>query len=197
MFFYTLITELSEEDQDFVLRIYNEYGNYMYRIANDILHNHHDAEDAVNDAMIKIISHLTKFEGNTTEEIRNKIVICIRAITRNKAIDIYNDNKKRRSLEYDMLSYYDYDQADETEIEDTSINIESLIINNETVGIIQNRLLKLPEGLQDAVNLVYFCGFSGEEAADFLNISHGALRVRLYEARKRLKKFLEGVEFID
>ena len=198
MLFSTLLTPLSEEDRDFVLKIYTECGDYMYKTAMDILHNHHDAEDAVNDAMIKIIKHLSKFEGNTPEEIRNKTVICIRAITKNKAIDIYNANKKRRSHE-STAPYSDYTDSEDfsASAEDESRSVESLVISNEAVETVRSELRNLPKSLQDAINLVYFCGFSGEEAADFLNISHNALRVRLFEARKRLKSALADKGFID
>ena len=75
--------------------------------------------------------------------------------------------------------------------------MESLVISNEAVETVRSELKNLPKSLQDAINLVYFCGFSGKEAADFLNISHNALRVRLFEARKRLKSALADKGFID
>ena len=65
------------------------------------------------------------------------------------------------------------------------------IIKREECEIVRKALLDLTEDMQDAVNLVYMCGYSSVEAADFLGISDGAVRARLFKARKKLKKILD------
>ena len=54
MLFITILADLSAEEKDFVFRIYEDYGDYMYKEAYKILRNGHDAADAVQDAMVKI-----------------------------------------------------------------------------------------------------------------------------------------------
>ncbi len=188
-----MMSALTEEDRAFVEKIYAEYGNYMYKTAYDVLNNREDAEDAVNDAMCKIIKYLAKFEESANEEVCNMVIICIRNIVKNKAIDNYNKNKKRTK---DQADYYIKDDEtgnyQEREFADKSVDLEDTVIKKEECEIIRKALLELSEEMQDAVNLVYMCGYSSVEAADFLGISDSAVRVRLYNARKNLKKYLKG-----
>ena len=55
MQFLILLSSLNEEDRTFIEALYYRYGDFMYKTALDILHDSHDAEDAVIDAMCKII----------------------------------------------------------------------------------------------------------------------------------------------
>lgn len=192
MWFYIMLADLGSEDQDFVIRIYEQYGGYMYKQAYSILNNQHDAEDAVQDVMIKIIRHLMKFEGNTDNEIRNKVVICIRAAITNKAIDHYKNNKKRNEHEVSMYYKSDDDEYNTINIEDTSVDLDRIAITKETQEIIKNAIVQLSQPLQDALNLVYIEGFSCVEAADFLGITDVAVRARIFKARKKLAEMLGG-----
>lgn len=193
MLFITILADLSVEEKDLVLRIYEDYGDYMYKEAYKILRNEHDAADAVQDAMLKIIKFISKFEGNTGNEIRNKVVIGIRSTIRRKAIDHYNSNKKRYAKETDFfVRFYDDDETRESEPEDENADIEQIVITKEMQEAVQKAILQLPPELQDAINLVYYCDFSCIEAAKFLGITDNALRNRLYRARKKLKEMLRG-----
>lgn len=198
MLFYFMLSALTDDDRQFVEKIYNEYGNYMYYTAYSILKNKHDAEDAVTDAMCKIIKYLSKFEKSANENACNMVTICIRSIIKNKAIDNYNKNKKRSKIFDD---YYIKDKEDDEyvvrDIEDKSFVLEEKVIRQEECEIVRKALLELTQDMQDAVNLVYMSGYSCTEAADFLGISDVALRARLFKARKRLKEILEKELDVD
>ena len=94
MLWLQLLSTLSEEERDFVTRIYEEYGDEMYSSALNILKNPKDAEYAVSDIMYTIILNLSKYEGQSDEAIRNQIVIYIRSIIRNISINAYNKRKR-------------------------------------------------------------------------------------------------------
>ena len=94
MYFHILLADLTDDDSLFVEKLYIDYGDFMYSVAYDVLKHKQNAEDAVNDAMCKIIKHLSKFDGNTDEAICNMVTMCIKNIVKNKAIDHYNKNKK-------------------------------------------------------------------------------------------------------
>lgn len=192
MCFYLMLSALTDDDRLFVEKIYIEYGDYMYDVAYDVLKHKQDAEDAVNDAMCKIIKYLSKFDESANETICNMVIICIRNIVKNKAIDCYN--KKKRRSEYETNFYVKDENTDDyvmQDFEDENFVLEDMIIKKEECEIVRKALLDLTEDMQDAVNLVYMCGYSTVEAADFLGVSDGAVRARLFKARKNLKKILE------
>ena len=188
-----MLAELSTEEQNFVLQIYEDYREFMFKRAYEILRNEHDAADAVQDAMLKIIKFIDKFQGNDSNEIHNKVVIGIRSTIERKAIDHYNGKKKQRENETDMsVTFEDDEESQMREVEDSSVDIEQLLLTHEMQEDVQRALQQLSLDLQDAVNLVYFIGYSQVEAAEYLGIKDGTMRKRIFTARKQLAKILGG-----
>lgn len=192
MQFLILLSSLNEEDRTFIEALYYRYGDFMYKTALDILHDSHDAEDAVMDVMCKIIKYAAKFDGASDTQIQNQIVIGIRTTVKRKAIDCYNARKKVKQNE---LYLYELEESN-FEIEDMDGDPKELLLAKESRLAVQKALTLLPKAQQDAINLVYYGGYSTEEAADFLNITVEALRGRLHKARNNLKKLLRS-EFCD
>lgn len=192
MCFEIMLSALTEDDRSFVEKLYLNYGDYMYSVAYGVLKHRQDAEDAVNDAMCKIMKYLSKFEQTADETVCNMVVICIKSIVRNKAIDKYN--KKKRLAEHEVDCRYKDEASDEfvlPDFEDEAFALEDMVIRKEECKIVRNALLTLTEDMQNAINLVYMCGYSCVEAADFLGISDAAVRARLFKARRKLKTILD------
>ena len=195
MLWLQLLSTLSEEERDFVTQLYEKYGDEMYSTALKILQNPRDAEYAVSDIMYTIILNLSKYEGQSDEAIRNQIVIYIRCIIRNISINAYN--KRRRTWSREASMYYTDDTTEEAvefEYEDESFNLEDFVITKDEVERARTALLKLPEILQDAVNLVCFCGYNCTEAARVLKINPGTVRARIFQARKKLRELMEETQ---
>lgn len=191
--FAVLLVSLNDENRFFIESLYRRYRDYMYKTASAILQNPHDAEDAVMDVMCKIIKYITKFDGASDTQIQNQIVIGIRIATQRRAIDYYNARKKRNKYEL-----YPDDSDEETvhEIEDVAGDPNEIILNREMQSTVQKALLLLPQAQKDAINLVYYSGYTIAEAADFMNITAGALRGRIHKAKIKLKQIL-GSELYD
>lgn len=188
---FLLLSSLNEDDRNFVLELYEKYGDYLYKTAYDILGNRNDAEDAVQDAMYKIIKHLDKFESSQEKKIRNQLVIYITSIARNTAIDVYR--KRANSMRKETGLYIQTEDGEEllTEPEDETAAVENIAVTKENCIAVQRAMLTLSQELQDEVNLVYLCGYSCVEAADVLCISDNAVRARIFKARKKLRSMLE------
>lgn len=93
---------------------------------------------------------------------------------------------------------YPDDSDEETvhEIEDVAGDPNEIILNREMQSTVQKALLLLPQAQKDAINLVYYSGYTIAEAADFMNITAGALRGRIHKAKIKLKQIL-GSELYD
>ena len=178
-----MLAALGEDDRDFVSGIFEEYGKQMYSIALDILKNEHDADDALQETMYKIIKYVDKFADDDKSKIRNKIMIGLRASIRNTSFRQYRKQQNKNKHERDF--FYESD-------EDESAIVDDIVIKGEDCRKIKDALLGLSSDLQDTVNLVYYCDFSCVEAVKFLGISDNAVRNRLYQARKKLKEVLRG-----
>lgn len=84
------------EDRELFKQLYHKYHNLMFIIANDILKNEYDAEDAVADTFLEIAKNFSKISA----ECRNFKAYYTLSV-RNKAISIYNKKNqiKTTSLE--------------------------------------------------------------------------------------------------
>ena len=180
-----MLAALSEDDRDFVSVIFEEYGKQMYSIALDILKNEHDADDALQETMYKIIKYVDKFADDDKSKIRNKIMIGLRASIRNTSFRNYRKKQNKNKYESD-------EEKVEIDIEDEFAIVDDIVIKGEDCRKIKDALLVLSSDLQDTVNLVYYCDFSCVEAAKFLGVTDNAVRNRLYQARKKLKEVLRG-----
>ena len=58
----------SGEDKALVEFLYNEYKQLMFKTAYAILRNRESAEDAVHDAFLRVINHLSKFRSYSCKE---------------------------------------------------------------------------------------------------------------------------------
>jgi len=90
----TLISALNDENDRRIARdLYDLYSSRMKKYAYSILKNEHDAEDAVQDTMVRIIKNLPKFKTYSAEATEKLVVVYLK----NVALSIYQENKKSRA----------------------------------------------------------------------------------------------------
>ncbi|MDE5864634.1 MAG: sigma-70 family RNA polymerase sigma factor, partial [Lachnospiraceae bacterium] len=77
----------------FIEKCYKLYEQKMYQVANSILRDSGLAEDAVQEAFIKLMKSGTCFENPESEDCKRYVITVIK----HSAINIYN--KKRREQE--------------------------------------------------------------------------------------------------
>ena len=148
----------------------------MYRAAYSVLKNQEDAEDAVMDAMVRIIKSEEKFSGLASNEMTALAVI----YARNTAINIYNANRKRP---FPIEELPDVPGMTSAEEEAEGRDAEERML----------RLIELmPPSYRDALMLRVRFGMSVTEIAEVLGIGNGAVRTRLSRARQWLKKHEGG-----
>ena len=81
----------TEEEKNTAEKIWEEHCPRMYAAAFSVLKNREDSEDAVMDAMSRIIGNIDRF----AELDGNSIAALVTVYTRNTAIDIYKKEQTR------------------------------------------------------------------------------------------------------
>ena len=76
-------------------QLYIQYRAYMLKIANNILANEFDAEDAVHNAFISISKHMDRVQNPLSHKTKGFVAI----IAERKAIDLYRERTRLVSLE--------------------------------------------------------------------------------------------------
>ena len=173
-----LYLALIDEEWDLIRfeEAYYEYKGLLHYIAKKILQDEHRAEDAVQEAFLRIAKNFHKVGNIKTTSTKNFFIL----ITRRVCLNLLEREEK-------------FSTATEEEI--------SLFENSYTPGCLPDsfageaelirQILSLPESMRSVLYLQAVYGFNAKETANLLGISVGAVWKRTSRARAILKKELE------
>lgn len=168
--FYSMID--NEMNLSKFRRIYELYKNMMYLVAYDICKNSHDAEDVVENSLIKVIGVLDEIQDEEIARPRCKNLMI--TITKNTAIDFMRKDGRM------PMPCMDVDECQtEKSAEDLYIEMENY---EELIACID----ELDENYRDVLRLRILHHLNAKETGDILNISEYNVNTRLMRARKLL-----------
>jgi len=160
-------------DKNTFYNIYEKYKYLMFSIAMDILKDQYSAEDAVQEAFVKILKHYKKIDDIESNRTKRMII----TITKNCAIDIYRKRSRQWNSETDIENVGHLEDID-----------NYFTVEDERYKCIN----ELPDTYKEILILKYSSGFSNVEIAEILEVSEVNVRKRISRARKLLKKNMEG-----
>jgi RNA polymerase sigma-70 factor (ECF subfamily) len=156
-------------------------------IANTILRNREDAEDAVQDAFLSGYLHLPSFEG------RSALTTWFTRIVLNAALMI----RRRRKSAW-MRSQPETSTSDDAgwmqRIPGAQPDPEMVYAEREAIQFVNEALGKMKPGLRQAFTMTYCDEMSGPEARALLGVSPAAFKSRLLRARRQLLNQVRRVQ---
>jgi len=173
-----------EGKRDKLEDLYITYRRELFYVAYNILHDYQDAEDAIQNAFLRISKYLDKIGEIRCKKTRGYLVI----IVRNLSFDRFNEKKKAVPVDF----------LDETAEEiDSEVSIENHVLNLERGKELAEALSKLNSNYADLLTLKYYYEYSTPEIADLLNLSYEVVSVRLTRSKVALRKILSegGVKY--
>jgi RNA polymerase sigma-70 factor, ECF subfamily len=141
------------------------------RIATRWLHNHEDAEDAVQVALLTGLRHLDQFQG------RARLATWLHTILLNT---LRMRLRSSRRVQHDPVEDY--------VLRDFRPTPEQTIVKHEEYGRLDVAVASLPKDQRIAVLLHYEHGYMIHEIAAFLGKPEGTVKARLARARRFLRK---------
>ena len=157
------------------------HAKQLFRAARNITRNHEDAEDAVQDALLRAFVHLRKFDG------RSKFGTWLTRIAINSALMILR--KKRNAPVVDLGGAVDSSTGGlNREIPDCAPNPELRYAKREEARILNNAIQELRPGLRAVVQKQQLQETSIRDTAAAIGISEAAAKARLFHARVKLRK---------
>ncbi len=165
-----------------VEKIYDLYYKHMMACAFDILKNHHDSQDAVQDAFYNITATYEHFEDATAPATAALVHIYVR----NAAINIFNTNKRHTKIVMPC------DDADEimNDIVDEDSDVLRIMIDNETTEIVSEAIDKLNDNYRDTIIMKYYYHMRNVDIAQVLNIDSNKVNGYIFRAKQKLKDIL-------
>jgi len=152
-------------------------GRRLYALAFRYLNNREEAEDMVQEVMMKLWAG-----RNEQVHYGNPAAWCT-AVTRNSCIDIL---RRRRRVRIEEIS-------DTVIVPDTNTGMGDNADNLEAVQMIGTIVSRMREPYRSAVILRDMEGYSYEETAEILHTNINALRTLLSRARKSIREEMERI----
>lgn len=163
-----------QEEEKFQM-VYENYKDLMYHVAYRILQNHHDAEDALIDALCKIDRNISRIGDVKSKQTKSFVV----TITQHQAIDLYRRKKRREEVSLEA-----YGEGESTDF---------VLPEGEGVSVLSEAIARLPKNYREVILLRYAHGYSAREMADMLDCSISNVEKRLFRAKRKLKQMLAEV----
>lgn len=174
-----LVTRSRKGDKEAYRQLVERYQGRLFSCAFDILKSREDAEDVVQEALVKAYLSLHEFQG------KSSFYTWLYRIVYNMSID-YRRRTNRRGgapLEFDEA------KASE-ETGNYGTNPADSVLRKQQSTKIKQVLAEISEEHRRVIVLRELEGMSYEEIANVVGISRGTVMSRLHYARKKLQQAL-------
>jgi len=181
----TLVRRCKEGDRPAFKLLVQKYERKVYAIAFGMVKDREEARDIAQEAFLKVHRSLGTFKGDAS------FSTWLHRIVRNLAID------KIRAKRNESLSFDDAVGADE-EVEPGFIatrlgtDPQRGALRRELAAKLNEALAQLPLKHREILLLREVEGMSYEDLAQTLDVPKGTVMSRLFHARSKMQKLLEG-----
>lgn len=165
---------LKKDDKAFTL-LYDMYSKNLYGIIYNLIRNHEESEDVLQEVFVKIWKNIESYN-----ESKGRFFTWILNIARNTAIDKLRSkgfNNTQKNLSADNFVH----------LLDDSNKLSNMI---DTIGI-QEFVKKLKPKCIKIINLLFFKGYTQQEASEELEIPLGTVKTQNRNCINDLRTFLQ------
>jgi RNA polymerase sigma-70 factor (ECF subfamily) len=152
------------------------------RIAYHYLRDAHDADEAVQDAFIKVFTHITRYREDLPFEVWFTRILV------NACLDLRKSRSRRLRWAVPMSSTPDAPVLDPATPEPTP---EQRLVSSERANEITAAVDTLPDRQRTVFTLCHLAEQTTAEVSQALGLSEATVRVHLFRAVRKLRKLLE------
>lgn len=171
-----LIQAAQAGDRDALITLLREIEQHVYRTAYYILNNEQDAQDAAQEALIRIYTKIHTYEEKA------QFKTWVQRIVTNICIDKFRRSKATVSIEEHEMVFA------------APSDVEAEILSTAAAQDIQEAIQKLPEHHRTVVVLRYLQDFSYNEIAESLDLPLNTVKSYLFRARQQLSHLLRDYQ---
>ncbi len=179
-----LVEAAKEGDKAALDSLIEAIQDRVYGLAMRMLSNARDAEDATQEILVKVVTHLGSFRGECA------LTTWVYRIASNHLLSTHKRRAERLEINFDV-----WERRVETGLEARSTASfaepeERLLVRETMIGCMQALLLCLNRDLRMTYVLGEVIGIAGPQGAYILGISTAAFRKRLSRARGLVRHFM-------
>lgn len=157
-------------------KLVREYQRPLYTHIRNMVLNHDDTDDVLQNTFVKIFQNLKNFKGES------KLYSWMYRIATNEAITFINNRAKKSGISNQELK--------DKMIKSLEADID--YDGNEMQLKLQKAVASLPEKQQLVFKMKYFQEMKYEEMSEILETSVGGLKASYFHAVKKIEEFLNS-----
>lgn len=176
-----------QEEQEFIKKLLNpktqneafkellrDYQRPLYNHIRNIVLNHDDADDVLQNTFVKVFQYLKNFKGES------KLFSWMYRIATNEALTFLNQKSKINGISSEELQNKTID----------NLQADVFFDGNEIQLKLHKAIAILPEKQQLVFKMKYFEELKYEEISEILGTSVGALKASYHHAVKKIEAFV-------
>lgn len=156
-------------------KLLREYQRPLYNHIRNIVIDHDDADDVLQNTFIKVFKYLKDFKGDS------KLFSWMYRIATNEAITFINQKAKRNGTSSEAMQSKMVD----------SLKADTYFDGNEIQIKLQKAIASLPEKQQLVFKMKYYEEHKYEDMSEILGTSVGALKASYHHAVKKIEDFMK------
>ncbi len=152
------------------------YKQRLYWHIRNMVKNHDDTDDILQNVFIKVYKNIKKFKGDS------KLYSWLYRIATNESITFLNKKAKKYAISSEELN------------RQLIQNLEADVYfeGDEIQLKLQKAIALLPQKQQQVFNMKYFQDLKYKEISEILETSEGALKASYHLASKKIEQFLKN-----
>jgi RNA polymerase sigma-70 factor, ECF subfamily len=185
-----LLFEAQKGHRESLAKLLLPYAACLYLGALRLTRNHSDAEDARQDAFLKVICRLEQFSGaRAVDEKRDDLRAWVSRIGTNTSIDLIRKRRHGKLFSLEEPAGLGGETLGST-ISTRNHNPEERFAQREMRRLMARSIRQLAPDLRRVCLMRDVLEYSTQEVADRLGVTPLAVRLRLFRARRQLREKL-------
>lgn len=166
----------NDDDRQFVADIYTRYRPALYRKAQKVLHDNDRAEEAVHEAMLRVIRYLDRVREIPSDELLPYLI----TIVQTTSISIYNKSKQHQKAALGVIDDWAASLSDEGSC------IDDILIREEKTELLKECLKLLSQREIDILNYFYTLELPQKEIAKLTGLTPENVRKIISRIKKKV-----------
>lgn len=158
--------------------IFENYKEDLYRYIRKIVLTHENADDVLQNTLIKVFQNIRKFRGESS------LKSWIYSIAHRESLQLLRRNKRQATS-----------QSEELENRQ-ELYSDPYFKGDKVHQILLEAVASLPERQKQVFELKYFEDFKYSEIAEMLGLSEGGLKSSYHHAVNKIKEFVRSSSFL-
>ena len=171
-----LLKIFKDGDKEVFAELVKPYYMQAYKVAYGVLKQHQDAEDATQNAFLKIYKSIDQFKGQSS--FKNWLM----RIVRNHAIDLYRSNQRTVKIKDTF--------KDVNKTSNIHINRSGAASVNDMKSELKRLINSISPTYEKVIKLRFVESLSYEEISETLMCSVGTVKSRISRGREQIKMLM-------